>query len=404
VTPIWEIPTGAEKIDCAGLSLFPGMVDVSSVLWLSDRAKTTSASDASLQVLDGVDPFRDDWYEVAAQGVAAVYLQPSASGTTGGFGALLATVPTKDEESELVAPQVIARDVALQVSLGVGAQNNRSRAQQYDRVKKLFSGAKSYGEKWTKYNDYMKKKEASKKGKAKDDKKSSKSEAEKSNPGEPEVGGGRARRGPRGGQKGRGDAGVNAKASEEAKGKVEEESEKDKKSDEKSEKAPEKPDKDPIKEQLLLVLKGETPVRLRLSSADDLYYAQKLAEEFKDIKWLYEGLDNLGIASNDFVSEARPVALGPWLDASAEDEAAEWVATFEDHEGVLAIGSFADESRGSKFLRHHAASAVATGLSLDKALRGVTLDAARFAGAGDSLGIFGSRQAGGHRRSRRSLT
>lgn len=395
-----EIPDGAEKVDCTGLSLFPGMVDVSSVLWLTDRAKTTSGSDASLHVEDGIDPFSEDWREVAAQGVTAVYLQPASNGTTGGFGALFSTVPVANEDSELVAPRVIVNQVGLQASLGVGARNNRSRSQQFARIQKLFAGVKSYGEKWVKYNEYLKKKEDSEKEKESAGKKSAKAqpdkiEAGKDKPGKARAGVGRGRVPPRGrvrpssggGEPGkRGDSGATTEASEKEKSKSDEGAKKPSTSNSKSEKAPEKPDKDPVKEKLLLVLKGDVPLRLRLSSADDLYYARKLAKEFESIKWLYEGLDKLGSAAVDFASEARPVALGPWFNAASDDVIQDWVRTFANHQGVLAIGSFGNDARGSKFLRHHAATAVATGLSVEKALRGVTLDAARFAGASESLG------------------
>src|SRR4051812_7296414 len=93
VGPNIAIPSEAKKIDVSGLVITPGLIDARGSLWLSPAANQDSANDAGLEILDEVDPTREDWKEVARQGVPAVYVQPSHSSLLGGRGAVLRVSP-----------------------------------------------------------------------------------------------------------------------------------------------------------------------------------------------------------------------------------------------------------------------------------------------------------------------
>src|ERR1700722_16903939 len=50
------IPGDAAKIDATGLIITPGLIDARGSLWLTPAAGQDSANDASLEILDEVDP------------------------------------------------------------------------------------------------------------------------------------------------------------------------------------------------------------------------------------------------------------------------------------------------------------------------------------------------------------
>src|SRR5262249_34777711 len=107
------IPSDAEKVDVTGFVITPGLIDARSSLWLTSAAIRDSASDGSLDVLDGVDPHEEDWKEVIRQGVTAMYVQPAANGVRGGRGAVLHVAP-----AETVEELVVTAGAAAQAALG----------------------------------------------------------------------------------------------------------------------------------------------------------------------------------------------------------------------------------------------------------------------------------------------
>ena len=56
-----EIPSGAREIDLTGHHLVPGLIDSRSVLWLAPGASSESSSRGALDIVDGVNPWQDDW-------------------------------------------------------------------------------------------------------------------------------------------------------------------------------------------------------------------------------------------------------------------------------------------------------------------------------------------------------
>lgn len=376
-----KIPGGTTTIDASGLTLTPGLVDAGSSLWLTSSAATSSASDASLNVLDGVDRYDDQWHEVARQGVTAVYVQPARGGTLGGYGAVLSVVPAE------YGPVVHREFAAVQASLGIGASNNQARVQQLDRTKKALKAAADYQAKWDKYNEYMKKKQAAQK-KATDKKASDpKSKSEK----------------PSGDSNGVKSADVSkadaakraavvkkpseAKPASKATDAKKEAASKGKP----AEKPPEKPEQDDAKERLAKVAKGEIPMRLEIHNADDAHYAHELLNAFPDMQVVFTGLTDLRSATESVRKLNAPVVVGPWLNAESNyrsdpPSVEVWADAFADYAGALVISSSGSSRRSSRLLRAHAGRAIAAGIDTGSALEAVTINAARSLGVDDKIG------------------
>ncbi len=393
-----EIPEGVETLDVSGLVLTPGLIDASSRLWLTTAAANSNATDASLDVLDGIDSYSDDWQEVVRHGVTTVYIQPSRDGTLGGYGAVISVVPGD------AGAIVLSEHAALQASFGFGAANNKARSQQFDNTKKVFTDAADYQKKWDEYNEFVKKKEAAEK-KAADAK--AKSSERPSSP------------------KGQGTAGDKSKESESksttpltrtgpSEKNVSLDAEKkdvektapektgsdsndiakdggDKKEDDKKEKPPVKPKQDDAKERLAKVVNGQIPMRLEIHTADDWHYTQELLKEFPKLQVVFSGLSDLGSATDSLRELISPVVLGPWLSAESNyrqdpDSKRVWAEAFGDYGGVLVIATAGTSVRSSRLLRAHIGQAIASGIEPQAALLAVTLNAARALGVDDQIG------------------
>ena len=382
-----KIPEGATKVDVTGLQLSPGWIDSDSKLWLTSASASTTASDGSLKLLDGVDAFSDDWNEAVAHGVTSVYVQPSSRGTLGGSGIVLSTVPKDDSSVE-----VLAESTAMQASIGLGASNNQVRSQQYARTKKAFDDAKAYKKKWDEYKAYIKKKEEEeKKAKAAGKKPSATKKpttGSSSKPVDPRAAMiARMRAQQAAAKSGSTSSSSSSDAAKAAAAKAAAAKAAAAK------KPPAKPDVDPAKEKLLLVLDGKLPLRLEVHKADDAYYAMKLLKDFDKLQIVLTGLTNLGSAEADVLKAGSPVVLGPWLKsapgyATNPDSARVWSRFLKDYQGSLLIASRATSGRGSRMLRSHVASAIAHGVSPERALAAVTSNAARVLGLSDKLGTI----------------
>ena len=170
--PNAAVPADAKRIDLTNYVVTPGLIDARSVLWLNPSAAQEGGRDGSLNILDAVDPFAEDWREVAQQGVTEVYVQPAGSGSLGGSGAVLRVGPASATH-ELV----VRAPAALQAALGVAAptaatadrtggafarfgvqapvsppadqpagSNALTRYAQYEALRSQFDAAKKYGE------------------------------------------------------------------------------------------------------------------------------------------------------------------------------------------------------------------------------------------------------------------
>ncbi len=381
------IPERAQRMDVSGMVLAPGLIDARSVLWLNNPAADGGANDASLNILHEVDPYADDWQEVIRQGVTAVYVQPSRRGSLSGYGAVLSVHPTAD------GPSVLAEHVALQSSMGVGASSNRSRQQQLDRMKKVLQAAADYQKQKQEYDDYLKKKAAAKTD-AKDAPQTAKESAKDQKPstGEPDKPGGKPEQTPpkNSPSKQPDSAEKQSKSGDESGDQAAAKQSEDAKA---PEKPPKKPEFDPLKERLIEVLQGRLPLRLEVHTADDWAFAAKIFEEdaFSKIQLIYEGLSDLGSSFASVVDTNAPVVLGPWLaveplfDPTSHSQA-NWGSQFGNYPGAAIVASFAGSPRGSRLLRAHAALAVRHGFSSERALKAITIDAARALGVADQIG------------------
>src|SRR5262245_44686013 len=103
--PDVPVPADARRIDLSSHVLTPGLIDPHGALGLHPAAAKGGGREATLNVLDAVDPFAEDWREAAVQGVTAVYVQPAGTGTLGGAGAVLRVGPgATGEELAIKAP------------------------------------------------------------------------------------------------------------------------------------------------------------------------------------------------------------------------------------------------------------------------------------------------------------
>lgn len=427
-----EIPAGAEVIDGQGFHLTPGLIDVRSRLYLGPSSADQAGTDGSLDAIDGVDRFTSYGQEVLAAGVTAVYLQPGASGSLGGYGATVATGSAEGSVGEL-SSGVLQAPAAVQMALGgvARAGTSRARRQQYEALQKRLKDAKDYQKAWDDYRAALKKQAESKaESKAEPPAEKPAGEAAASPAGDEAVRGSgeaptdRPRRRPspppqaagdgeeativsdstedagaerpafgvvqeprpqRGGRPGgrpmsglpAGQDGAQAAAGEAAGAAASE---------------PKKPAFDPLKERLLPVLNRQLPVRFEVQRAEEIGWALSLAQEF-NLRLVLEGLTEMKSATAAVQAAQTSVVLGPWFDGAGSRSVTEATAAWGQAFGPTAkapnrvvIATFSDAPAGSKWLRQHAAAAVAAGLSREQALRGVTLEAAHVAGVGEVAG------------------
>jgi imidazolonepropionase-like amidohydrolase len=343
VGPSVTIPSDATRLDVTGLVVTPGLIDARSTLWLTNAAARESASDGGLDILDGINPYDEDWKEVVRQGVTAVYVQPASSGILGGRGAVLRVGP-----AQVVEEVVLKASAAVQAALGTesapsspavlptfprrrggepptpepapstpvsrGSANALTRFGQYEQLKRAFDAVKRYDE---------------------------------------------ARSGPV---------------------------------------AEDPPKPDATKEFLSKVLKGAVPLRIEAHREDDVRNALRLADEFK-LRVILDGVSHPGTATETITSRRIPLVLGPFVELDEtpshhQDRPADWPKGLLAHDSRWALGTFSSQPRGSRLLRVQAAAAVARGIDSERVLRALTRHAAEILGVGDRLGtIAAGKQA-----------
>lgn len=383
------IPEGLETIDAAGLEITPGWIDLNSLLWMGDISSDTGASDGSLWAIDSLDPFAEDWQDVIAEGVTTVYVQPSSQGAMGGIGVAIGVAPGASGVLDVRNPSA-----GLQMSLGTFS-SNRDRAARFDSLKKTLQSVADYKRKWDEFEKAAKeattKKEPSEKPSAENAPPVPESRTPSS-----EGGFNRQRRGPGFGER-RGSSSEPTKEALPASGDPAIAKENENKTDgDKAKEAvrkPVKPERDIVKDRLVSVIDGKTPVRLEVHNANDLRYALELQKTFPSVRWILEGVDQLGIANADLQSSRLPLVLGPWLSLDKQDKIFDtrlesWKRLASSYEGVIGVQSRTRTRNGSRLLREHVAQASSLGIPSDKLLRAVTSDAAKLIGCESTLGVL----------------
>jgi imidazolonepropionase-like amidohydrolase len=148
-------------------------------------------------------------------------------------------------------------------------------------------------------------------------------------------------------------------------------------------------------EALELALKGTVPVFFSAHRADDLLTALRLSEEFKLKPVLCLATEGYLIADK-IASDKVPVIVHPTMQRASSPETFNGhlgnAAALADHKIPVAIGTaFEGYVPKQRVLRYEAAMAAVNGLGFDRALRSITLDAAKLLGIDDR---FGSIEAG----------
>jgi imidazolonepropionase-like amidohydrolase len=384
-----KIPDDARRIDVSGMTIAPGLIDVRSKLWIAADSATASGTTGALDMSKAIDTYSEDWMDVAKQGVTAICVQPS--GSMGGRCVVLRVAGGHDE-----AHLTIQGVVGIQASLS--GSSSTARYSQYTSLKKKLEAVKKYQDEWKKYREAVKKWEEEQKkkkaGKGKKETKSAKADEKKeeTKKAEPKkkikVIRMRGRVVPIDKiparileqMKARGMKVEEIDAPDGAAAPSASSSKKD------ADGKPKEPKKDDTKEVLVQLLERKIPLRIEVNSADDAANALKLGTEMK-IDVVLEGLAKLGRSWEKINDQRPPLVAGPLLTwETTPARRTNWFSDVAASESLVTIGSFSRNGRGSRLLRAHAAKAVSEGLSTDRALEAITINAARVLGLGDKLG------------------
>ena len=389
-----KIPEGTETIDVSGMTVCPGLIDVRSRLWIDPGSASSSSSSGTVNLAEVIDTYAEDWQEVAKQGVTVVSVQPR--GSMGGRCVVLRVAGGHDEEH-----LTIDGAAGIQASLGIGARNATTRYSQYTGLKKQLEAVKKYQDEWKKYREALKKweeeqKKKKKDGKGKKDDKAKKPEEKPKEEKKPatkkvKVLNFRGRKIPLERvppqvveqMKARGatieEIDVPVAGASTAKKTSGPAKDKDGK--------PKEPKKDKVKEVLVKLLERKIPLRVEVNTADDAANAIKLGEEM-NVDIVLEGVAKLGRSWKKVNAARPPLVVGPIaaLEGTVSGRRTDWFSDVVASENLVAISTFTGSARGSRLLRAHAAAAVAQGMSTDRALESVTINAAKVLGLGDKLG------------------
>ncbi len=361
-----EIPAGARRVDCAGRTICPGLVDAACRAGLPGVDRGGPGRDPEIPASDGADLGDPAFAAARAGGVTSLVLSPG--GPRGGFAgrlSLLKPVPGGGLEARIAD----ARGPVKAVLAPPGALPSLERANAAATLRAAFRAAVEYAEAKERYGRDLSSflVDAAAFAAAGDA-----PEEALLPPGvldrlrrldpEPREAARRALRG-RLGMK-----------------------EPDKPA--KPPRRPAEPREDPSREILLAATRGEIEVRFEAHAVEDLRAAIALAEEFR-LKASVEGGIEAPRAAADLAKAKMPLACWPPTGPGTRDGAppAEAVPA-----AVVAGGgraAVATGDRGPPAVRHLAlAAAFAAGRGLDRtaALRAVTLDAAAAAGFAGRIG------------------
>jgi imidazolonepropionase-like amidohydrolase len=378
------VPPEATVIDAAGKVVIPGLVDTGSSLFVSEVDTGTSGS-AEFDVLDALDTFSDRDREVVQSGVTTVLVRPLARGPVNGLEAVLHLVPGRE-----TARFVIKRTAAIKFTLGFSGGDTSSAAQRIQdakAVRQMLEGAKTYKETWDKYRKDLAEYQAKKKQWDEDQKKK-KAEPPKTDPPKTDP----PKTDPPKSDPPKSDPPKSDPPKSEPPKGEQPKTEQPKAEPPKPEppkeepKKPSRPRVDPRNEALVKALDG-LPVHIEAHAADSIEHALEIAAEFK-LKLVLEGATDAHAVADAIAKAKVPVILGPvfrygiprvdYLNHTRACAAALAAANVD-----FAIGSFGSSAAGhagpgaDRFLMEAAASTVAHGLSRDRALRAITLDAAK---------------------------
>ena len=341
-----KLPESATVYELKGFHVTPGLIESRGKLWLTPQAAVENNTRAELNVVDAIDPWNEDWKELAAQGITSVYVQQNSLSSFGGLGAVLRVGPHASIEGI-----VLKDEVAVQVSIGTRGRTSKDRFVQIQALEKLLKSAQD-----------KKKDDKKEDGKDKEGDKDKKADADKNK----------------------------EKSGDDKKDEDDDEKkDDDKKKDEKKD-ADKDEKKDPTKELFKRVLKREIPLFVEVHHSDALKRIVALAEEFK-IRIVLDGLSNVQSCAGDLKDCSHAMVIGPFFEpavapAYRKNGDLQWFADTKTDETLWAISSFPGNARGSQTLRINAANAVRMGVAPNEALKAITSNAARILGVSDQVG------------------
>lgn len=331
-----DVPEGAEVIDAKGLVATPGLIDARSGLFLgAAESRPSSAPDA--RVADGIDPFDEDVPEVRDAGVTTVFLSPPFGPGVNGAGAAVRVSP-REPVDDLLRPG----DGTRKASLGVTRRGDPGPIARIHEVRQVLGLLRAADGQRKALEKFAKARAAYEKARAEYGKK--KAEWEKAKEKDPK-----------------------AKPPEEPK-------------------EPDAPKPNPVVEALIPVLERKAILRVEAHGAEDVLAALGILDDF-DVRLVLEGAEEAPRVLPALAAARVPVVVGPLL-ADDPDAAVDpgLPAMLADAGVDFAIATGSSPGRASRFLPLHAAAAVAAGLPRDRALRAITLDAARLSGVDARLG------------------
>ena len=343
-----EAPKNAKVIDLTGCHLTPGLIESRGKLWLTTAALTETNTRGELNVNDAIDPWSEDWRELASQGITSVYVQQSSTGSMGGYGSVLRVGPHGS-----VDKIILKKEAAVQASIGTSGTTSKDRYTQVQALKRLLEAAKKKD-----------KKTDAKKTDDKDskDKKDEKAESDKKDADEKD-----------------GD-------------------EKDKKDDKDADKKDadkkeEDKDDDSLSASTIVlrrVLDKEIPLFVEVHHSDALKQVLELAKKL-EIRVVLDGLSKINGMSEELAESGFPFVTGPLFEMGTApryrtDADFSWLEKVSQSQQPWALGSFATNARQSRLLRVQAATAIRMGAPHASVLTAVTSGAARILGVAGEVG------------------
>lgn len=334
VGPDVAIPEGAARVDAAGLTILPGLIDCLSPLYLhpEDLADGTAIA-ASLRATDGLDLFTEHADEVLRAGVTTVHVAPGNRGRVGG---VTCAVRVADATGAI---EVLAPTVAVRGQIGVPAGDTSAslaRLGDYVAIREALLSAQ----------DYLLRQRAFERAMATFDRKLAASET-------PPEGGGKPPPRPD---------------------------------------RPTRPGVDPDSEALGRVLRGELPLWIEAHRVPEILNALRLKDEF-GLRLVLLGCTEGWKVADEIARRDVAVVLMPGagvfgsptrltLGESRPDNAA-----LLDRAGIrVALATGGPSGLHAKFTRAAAALAASGGMDRDRALAAVTATAARVLGLESRVG------------------
>jgi len=351
-----EVPLLAKKIDVAGATITPGLIDPFSRL--GRPASGTGTADATRRAEDAFDRYNTaDFVDALRNGVTAVYVSPGGPAGICGTGAVMRLARDGRESYG----QVLKSEATLCIDLG-SASKPVARLKTFLVVQKQFRDALEYRRSLENYEEDLA--EYTKKLKEQASKKKPAKPKEKPASSQPKAA----------------DAKPAGKGKEGA----------DKKEEDAKPKKPQRPSRKPKLDIILRAIDREMPVRVLTYRSGDILNALELAEKFP-FELVLEGATEAHLVADQIADAEVPVVLGR-MDYSGVLRNDLFRRAVSDHGAALDragvswfVGSGTDGAARARFVAMNAQLAAARGPG-DDPLRRITADAADALRVADKIG------------------